>query len=164
MISYADLERAYRLERGTPTLQKLRDGFYEDARRLASMPEAADYRENISQYIREIYCLRANKIIHYAGRASAESKPPDNILQDELMLYDRILECVAENRAYVLERPLEAAAESRVKMVRVRLKKAIPAIVGSDSKEYGPFKEDDVADLPDESAKLLLSRGFAEKA
>ena len=49
MISYADLERAFRLERGSPVLQKLPDDFYADARKLAASPDIRrDYTTSAS--------------------------------------------------------------------------------------------------------------------
>ena len=45
----------------------------------------------------------------------------------------------------------------------VRLLQAIPAIVGSNTKIYGPFKAEDIASLPIENAESLIKRGIAFK-
>lgn len=45
----------------------------------------------------------------------------------------------------------------------VRLLQAIPAIVGPNTKMYGPFKAEDIASLPIENAESLIKRGIALK-
>jgi len=163
-MSYGDLEKAYRIERSNPTLQRLPDNFYEEGRRLLNSQGVGEYAKDVRECLDGIYLQRANKIIHYAGRADSRTKPPDNMSPEEAPLYWRIVEAVAENRLTVLDKPVEHRAETQTPMMKVRLKLALPAIIGSDSKEYGPFKEEDIAELPAESAKLLIERDVAEKA
>jgi len=45
----------------------------------------------------------------------------------------------------------------------IRFLQAIPAIVGSDTRIYGPFKVEDVASLPIDNAESLIKRGIAVK-
>jgi DNA replication initiation complex subunit (GINS family) len=160
---YSDVEKAYRLERANPTLQHIQDNFYEDAGRLAQHPEAGEYKQIIMDYIDKIYSLRSNKIIHYAGRAAPGSKLPDNMLSAEQRLYTRILEAVSDSKAEVMERKPEPQPETKAPTVKVRLKQPLPAIAGTDGKEYGPYKVDDVAELPPDSANILISRNAAER-
>lgn len=49
------------------------------------------------------------------------------------------------------------------KIVVLRFRKDMPAIIGSDMKPYGPFKIEDIASLPAENAKILVKQGLAEK-
>ena len=53
-------------------------------------------------------------------------------------------------------------AEPSHKRVVLRFLKAIPAIVGSDMKTYGPFQPEDVASVPVENAKILVKQGLAQ--
>jgi DNA replication initiation complex subunit (GINS family) len=165
MISYPDLEKTYRLERASPTLNRIAEDFFDEARALAANPQAASYKDSINDYIEKIYYLRSNKIIHYAGRAASETKPPDNILAKELELYTKIIKVVDETKAALLERIIDVAPVVKpVSLVRVRIKQAMPAIVGADSVEYGPFREDDEVELPEENANILIAHKVAEKA
>jgi DNA replication factor GINS len=52
--------------------------------------------------------------------------------------------------------------ETQHKRVAVRFIKAIPAIIGSDMKTYGPFQPEDVASVPVENAKILVKQGLAK--
>lgn len=49
----------------------------------------------------------------------------------------------------------------RPKKILVRFLQAIPAIVGSDMRTYGPFKIEDIASIPIENANILIKRGMA---
>ncbi|MFH1055325.1 MAG: hypothetical protein V1744_04435 [Candidatus Altiarchaeota archaeon] len=163
MIHYTDVEKTYRQERTSPLLQRIPRDFYAEARKLAQSPEVGAYRETVLEHLKKTYYLRANKIIHYAGRAADDTKPPENILLEELPLYERILQAVNDNKALIVDKPPEPEIEKKP-TIRVRMKHALPAIIGSDSKEYGPFKEDDVVELPKDSANLLIEREVAESA
>jgi DNA replication factor GINS len=55
----------------------------------------------------------------------------------------------------------EIAAEAQRKRVTLRFVKAIPAIVGSDMKTYGPFLAEDVASVPADNARILVKQGLA---
>jgi DNA replication initiation complex subunit (GINS family) len=164
MISYADLEKAYRGERASPILQKIPGGFYADARKLAVSPDIGEYKDMVAEILEKLYYQRINKIIHYAGRATPETKPPENMVAEEAELYAAIVVAVVENKALVLDKPLEVEEEVRKPTLKVRMKQALPTIVGSDLREYGPFREDDVVELPEDSARLLIERDAAEKA
>ena len=164
MISYADIERAYRLERTSSLLQKLPDDFYADAKKLSVSPDIGEHGDAVIENLVKIYQLRVNKIIHYAGRATPENRPPENALSEETSLYRKIMDAVSENKANVLDKKVELKVEESKPMLKVRMKQALPAIVGSDSREYGPFRADDVVELPEDSAKLLINKDAAEKA
>lgn len=45
----------------------------------------------------------------------------------------------------------------------IRFKTAVPKFVGKELEVYGPFEEDDIANLPNEIADVLISKGRAEK-
>ncbi len=45
----------------------------------------------------------------------------------------------------------------------VRLLKSYPALVGEDMRIYGPFKSEDVVNMPEKNANILLEDHFAEK-
>ncbi len=45
----------------------------------------------------------------------------------------------------------------------VRFVHAVPKFVGTELEEYGPFQEEDVANLPSEIAELLVAKGRVEE-
>lgn len=58
-----------------------------------------------------------------------------------------------------LKRPIELKKTTRL----VRFVHAIPKFVGPELEEYGPFGEEDIANLPKEIVDVLISKGNAEE-
>ena len=58
------------------------------------------------------------------------------------------------------ELPSETSPEPANKLVR--FVHAVPKFVGPELEEYGPFQEEDVANLPSEVANVLITKGRAE--
>ena len=50
-----------------------------------------------------------------------------------------------------------------VKKVRVRFLKDVPEFVGMDLKTYGPFRKNEVSEIPEENANLFVKHGIAER-
>ncbi len=164
MITYADLEKTLRIEKSSSTLSPIEKDFYEGAKELLRAPEAAEYVQAITQLLEDIYDTRINKIVHYAGRAREGSRSPENILDTEKDLYTQLLSEVSKNRSNLLaQKPPQTPVVETPKM-RVRIITPLPKIVGSDMVEYGPFKAEEVVELPKASAELLISRNAVEKA
>jgi DNA replication initiation complex subunit (GINS family) len=57
--------------------------------------------------------------------------------------------------------PPKPEATAEAKLAVVRFLKDVPELVGSDLKYYGPFKPNDVGNLPVELATPLVTQGFA---
>ncbi|MFH0749041.1 MAG: hypothetical protein V1915_03895 [Candidatus Bathyarchaeota archaeon] len=53
--------------------------------------------------------------------------------------------------------------KKRKRTLLVRILQSIPAIVGTNTNIYGPFKAEDIASLPLENAESLIKRGIAVK-
>ena len=50
----------------------------------------------------------------------------------------------------------------KIELKTVRITKEMPKFVGEDMTSYGPFKEEDIANLPSEIADLLIKTQRAE--
>ncbi|MCX6695250.1 MAG: hypothetical protein NTU61_03010 [Candidatus Altiarchaeota archaeon] len=163
MISYADLERAYRLEKDSPVLQKISDNFYSEALELIGSPELSEQKKNLTGLLNEIYDRRKTKVVLHALRSMAE-KPPENATSGEALLYKKVLSVLIESRESVLQppesKPIQKSIE--VKMNKVKVLRPLPSIIASDLKEYGPFNGGEVVELPEDNARILVSQGMAE--
>ncbi len=53
--------------------------------------------------------------------------------------------------------------QEKVNYTLIRFLRATPPLVGVDLINYGPFGEEDIANLPQENAKILIIEKFAEK-
>jgi len=53
--------------------------------------------------------------------------------------------------------------QEKINYTLIRFLRTTPPLVGVDLIYYGPFKEEDIANLPQENAKILIIEKFAEK-
>ena len=81
--------------------------------------------------------------------------------EDELrQRKDTILAATLNGRLKLLE---TVAKSHKSRSIVVRFLKSIDQIVGSDLQKYGPFEAEDVATLPFENARALISKKIATK-
>ena len=72
----------------------------------------------------------------------------------------------AEETASIIkteEKELETKAEELEKTKLIRFIYSVPKFVGRNLEVYGPFEEDDTANLPEEIADILIKKGRAEE-
>jgi len=177
---YQKLYKAWRDEVLERELRPLPDGFYielsgyikELKRRLGRLNEGTiDARlleremENIVKMVEDLMRIRREKIILSTFRGG---QPPDKLTREEselagdvlpiLKAYGEMVKGLTGGRAEG-----EETREVKAKRILVRFIREIPAIVGSDLKMYGPFRQEDIASLPAENAKALIEQGVAVK-
>ncbi len=165
MLNYDEIQRIYRIERNTPTLQAISADFYAQANLLLEGVEEK-HRDYLLKLLADIQDRRTNKIVLHAIRAGRASQPT-NMIPQEAEFYERMVVLLEDHRRGVLSQEYVVEATPEVvehEKVKLRMLKPLPQIVGSDAKKYGPFKEDDLAEIPVENANVLLGMGVAERA
>jgi len=148
---------------------------------------------NIKKLVRGIYDRREKKIIEMAlNRAISGTAVIDTstMLKHEKDLFDSLVKVLEKSRNEVLAKALNSekssetcyeetkdeTEEEKPKTLKtadistetpnckfLRFLSHVPKFVGLDLKIYGPFEEDDVARIPNETAQLLLKSGKAEE-
>jgi DNA replication initiation complex subunit (GINS family) len=72
-----------------------------------------------------------------------------------------------ENEAVIMKKDVKTLMRSNFETesnyIIIRFLKDTPPLVGIDLKNYGPFKENDIANMPYKNAIILLNEKFAEK-
>ncbi|MDD5650342.1 MAG: hypothetical protein PHF86_08000 [Candidatus Nanoarchaeia archaeon] len=133
--------------------------------------------ENSQKILKELYERRENKIIQIALFSSrTESKSEHKaMLKEELEFYNSIITNLVNFRTNVLgniivgklpqiEKPkvikTENQPENTAKLVRFI--SAVPKFVGEDMNIYGPYEEQDVANLPIKVANVLIDKSRVE--
>ena len=163
MINFSELSSALRTEKSSPTIMPLAEDFYCDGHKLLKVPDAAQYKDNILAIMDEIYSLRVNKLIHYAGREWDGGEPPKNAIECEVVIFRELQKILTKSRKTVFSSCKPSKPKPKPKdFISCRFLTAMPKIIGSDSAEYGPFRLDDVFKLPIDTAKMLVERGVAE--
>lgn len=165
MITYADVQRVYRSEKRSPTLQKIDNRFYSKISELLAGIEE-EHREYIGKLVDEIFERRRNKIIVNAIRSP--EKEPENMIPVERAFYAELTRALAKYKGKVFsekfkgEEPAEIE-KIKTEKIKVRFLRSLPSIIGSDMVHYGPFKEGDEVELPKDNAEILIDQEIAEE-
>ena len=167
-LNYNDVQGIYRNEKNAPALQHVGENFYRELQEFLSQLEE-EHREYMGKLVDEIMERRRNKVLMQAMRTA--DSPPLNATPEEVKLYGevvRVLEGYNGGRGQVqAEESVEPEKEEPVEheggMAKIRIIKPIPAIMGVDSKQYGPFEEGQEVEIPRETAEILLGKEIAEE-
>lgn len=142
--------------------------------------------DNIKKLLIDLYGKREKKIISLAldkSRTKSTIVDTSILLKEEKQFFDVLIELFDRYREGILFNILdgnlpffvekkEENKEVEVKENKEDIKKntklvrfihAVPKFVGEELEEYGPFEEEDVANLPIEIADLLIVKDRAEE-
>ena len=140
--------------------------------------------ENIYRILKELYERREKKIISLAldkSRTKSDLIDTTALLKEERVVFDALTGLLDTYRDTILysvlnekipfmhaveDKPKEhfkSALELKKNTKLVRFTHPIPKFVGPELEEYGPFVEEDLANLPAEVAEVLIIKGKAEE-
>jgi len=181
-LSYDEIRRIYRLEKSTSRLVEVGESFYNQLNDFVkkekenyikslkefSLEEARDFA-NLKKMIEEIFSIRERKILSLALIASRTNEQDSgHMALQEKIIFNEILAILQRQRKMFSEifsangnNELKGRAKE-LETISVRILKEVPAFMGTDMKEYGPFEKDQVVDLPFKVAKLFLERKLGE--
>lgn len=132
--------------------------------------------QNIKKMIRELYERRESKIIQLALYSSRTQEKPDhsNLLQEEKEFLTAtsyafnkyrkdILFNLLKNKLPEVIKEKEVQEEIKSQNKLIRFMQALPKFIGDDLNTYGPFEEEDIANIPEKVANVLITRKKAEE-
>jgi len=147
--------------------------------------------ENIYKILKELYERREKKIISLAldkSRTNSNLIDTSALLKEEKVFFEALTGLLDNYREAILyavlneklpfmhtsdiaksleeKKPSEAfkSALDLKKLTKlVRFMHQVPKFVGPELEEYGPFEEEDIANLPVEIADVLINKGKAEE-
>jgi len=142
--------------------------------------------DNIKKLLIDLYGKREKKIIGLAldkSRTKSTIVDTSILLKEEKQFFDALIELFDRYREGTLSNILngnlpffvekkeenkkveinENKEEIKKNTKLVRFIHAVPKFVGEDLEEYGPFEEEDIANLPIEIVDLLITKGRAEE-
>ncbi|MBN2013976.1 MAG: DNA replication complex GINS family protein [Candidatus Altiarchaeota archaeon] len=166
-LNYSELQGIYRSEKTSAALHKVPNNFYSELSELLSKVDP-EYRESTSKLAEEIYLMRIGKIMRLVLRRG-DATPPMNMTPPEKEVYGEFTSTLSRHRERILgiggreEKTEEKREVEDYDKVAVRIIASIPAIIGSDMKHYGPFREDEEVKLPKATARILVGQGVAEE-
>ena len=179
-LSYDEVRRIHRLEKNTVKLVEVDPDFYSDLHGFISLEKdeyldslrnfssskARDFT-NLKKMTEEIFAMRARKILGSALVASRTGEPNDDRMAlQEKKLYKEMLACLEKHNGLLEDVFSDKNAKDSgrdLNTLSVEILSDIPEFVGTDMKEYGPYKKGASARLPVKIAKLLLSQKLVEE-
>ncbi len=155
----------------------------------AEQQKAKKQLESIYKLVSQLYDQREKKIVNMSIISVKTGEMLDNraLLDEEKPLFDALVKLLKGSRKDILDMVLETKqpqVEPKIKekesvssnpMIEkkpekpekpqkvVRFIKPVPKFVGKQLEVYGPFEEEDVANLPTEIANILISKLRAEE-
>ena len=136
---------------------------------------------NAKRMIKEIYDRREKKILIWLALQKSRTKShvmdTSSLLEHEKRFFDEIVKVLNDFRSEVINRiidekhtpkiAIKQEKEDKEKISKdtklVRFLYSVPKFVGKELEEYGPFEEEDIANLPTEIAKVLIDKGRVEE-
>jgi DNA replication initiation complex subunit (GINS family) len=141
--------------------------------------------ENIKKLLIDLYGKREKKITGLAldkSRTKSTIVDDSTLLKEEKQFFDTLVKLFDSYREGILfnildgKLPFVEEKEENKKIETkeneeeikkdtklVRFIHAVPKFVGEELEEYGPFEEEDIANLPIKIADLLVTKGRAEE-
>ena len=144
------------------------------------------YKENMNYFFNDFLKIRELKIINSALILNEINL--NNVIEAEKLLYENLVSSIKgykkvkafslyEKDQALLDKPIEIRTEKSSKLpdstikadqekiiyTLVRFLKNTPPLVGVDLINYGPFEKEDIVNLPQKNAKILIVEKFAEK-
>ena len=180
-MSFEYIREIQRKEKNSSQLAEVEPSFYEELAAYIKESTAAckangnGFREleNTAKLAREVFEKREQKIVMKALR-SVRTKEYDEerMTPEEKALFKALVEAIRSNRKgfdavmlgdYNFSMPKDTLIkENGNKLVLARVRREIPAFVGSDTREYGPYNAGDVIKLPRAEAELLSKQDLVE--
>ena len=143
--------------------------------------------ENIYKIVKELYERREKKIIGMAldkSRTKSNLVDTSTLLKEEKVIFEAFTHILDDYREAILmnllnermpfmeglgrpkEKPkddFKSALEIKKDTRLVRFTHQVPKFVGPELEEYGPFESEDIANLPQEIAEVLINKGKVEE-
>ena len=187
VITYETLREIQRDEKRSSKLYSLGKNFYSVVQDYLGreLPEDDISRNeilNARKILEDIHDRREKKIINYALAIARNNEKLDvpEMTPEEHLLLEKLVETLKKYRGnidntspseakevpeteVVSAEEKEDLEDSETKLVQVKLLEELPQIVGADMEEYGPKSEGEVAEIPEENAKILIENKKAEE-
>lgn len=185
MITYNDIYEASRKERYSEQLQKLSKRFVYDfadyireKKDIVSKPsenremfsdviiKTKKQLENAMTLFKELMLRRRKKILNLvliAAETGISKKDFDNMLQFEKDLFEEIMKCIDSSNKNLNEL-LEGKQKKSKKNQLVIFIDSVEEFVDLNGEKMGPFEKGQIANIPNEIAKILIEDKKAESA
>ncbi len=178
-LDYDELRKIYRLEKNNSRLAEVDEDFLDSLNDffkaqkkdyLKSLNDLSSTKaktfSNLKKIISEIFSIREKKLLNkalIASRTGDLEKEPMSL--QEAQTLEALLSVLNKHQG-ILDSVFNGAPKSdksALGKISLKIIQSVPAFMGADMNEYGPFTKDKVVALPEKIALLLVSRKLAER-
>ncbi|HOD89554.1 MAG TPA: hypothetical protein PKK56_00495 [archaeon] len=180
-VDYDELRKIYRQESKSPQLTKINPSFYKALKKFVAeernkylnsvdslSPLTLKKLENLKQMVEKIRDLRLKKCMNLCLMYSRTNDiKDDNLIDVEIDFVKDILKLIDKQIEYtnallgVSKKDIKKDGE--LNFIKVKFIEKIPAFIGADMKEYGPFDVGDIGELPEDVFSILEPKGLVKK-
>ncbi|MEI8364408.1 MAG: hypothetical protein WCF78_03045 [archaeon] len=180
-VDYDELQKIYRLETKSPKLSRLDSSFYKALKKflteernkyISSFEDSFSTNtlkrfENLKRITEKIREIRIKKIMNMCLMYSRTNDFADEGLVDfEIDFAKGILKLIDKqneqtNTIFGLSKKSQNVDTTT--QIKVKFLQDIPAFIGGDMKEYGPFDTGQVVEIPEDIFKILETKEIIEK-
>ncbi|MEM3074425.1 MAG: hypothetical protein QW727_00570 [Candidatus Pacearchaeota archaeon] len=182
MITYNDLYEFLRKERYSEQLQQLPKKFISDtasyiAEKKKLVKQSGDFLqddiqktkkqiENTNSIFKELILLRKKKLLNLvfiASETGINKRDFENMLDFEKELFDNLMSSVHYAEKSILSEMSNNNSHSDEEATKLVLfTENVGELMGMDGKPIGPFKKDDIVNLPKKIAEIFINDKKAE--
>ncbi len=119
------------------------------------------FKQNIREQIVGFDAVVEDKI--NSVKEILKSASAEKALETKEIKHETEGRTAAENQAVQAGEKVKYTDEKTEESVRIKIISELPKFIGSDLKDYGPYRTGDSTELPQQLAQILISRGVAEK-
>lgn len=165
VISYDAILRIVNQEKSEKKLLRLPDNFFSDMKDYIENKAKLVDKENswelesARRLIQDLLDIRERKILILALYNVRSGVTSDNFTEEEKKFFDTV---VVNLKSFRTNRQIMIEGEPEDKGLIV-ITNYLGEFVGTDMKNYGPFRKGDVVNLPEDNAKLLLEKKAAKR-
>jgi DNA replication factor GINS len=166
MLTDETIRKIFEEEKNSQGLTRLPDNFFEDVKeyvdkksRMARIESDKWALDSIKTRLKAIFARRERKILNSVHGFIDSGVLPDNLTPEEEKFFEKSVDCV---KGFHNEREgsFETAEEN---LVLLTILEDIKRFVGTNMKNYGPYKKGDLTTMPEPNANLLIEKKLAEK-
>ena len=166
MLTYEVIRKLAMDEKAAPKLNRLPEGFFENVRvyleKKGKMSEGKEDRwelDSAKRWLQDLLDLREKKLLMLAVSFVRSGTMPGDVTPEEKEFFDGIIGQMKEFNA----RKKDILEGGRERLAAVAFLRDVPKFVGINMRNYGPFRKGDIANIPEDNARLLLEKGAAKK-
>jgi DNA replication initiation complex subunit (GINS family) len=180
-LDFDELRKIYRLETKSPKLTKLNPEFYKELKKFLSderkkyakeieesfSPAVIKKFETLKKMVEKIREIRTKKCLNLCLMYSRTNNfQEEGLIDFEIDFAKGIIKLIDKQNEYsesIFGVSKKSKKQDLKNLIKVEFLENVPAFIGSDLKEYGPFEKEDVYEIPEDMIKVLESKNLIKK-